>query len=145
MDPTEEQGGVRGEISAESPEIQPDEIEAPKPETIEEIDEDKEPGGASPQEVRARKEYRLRKQIEREREEDRRRIAALEGQITALREPVKKPEEEPLSPDQVWEMADRGETSERQAVRYEVQYQSWQANREADRRRVEEEIGRAHV
>ena len=80
------------EVPAPEPEKEPDATEPP----VEEPDLDKEPGGADPQAVRARKEYLARKRAQEERDQEREERLRLEGEVKALRESGEKPKQEKI-------------------------------------------------
>ena len=63
-----------------------------------EVEDAGEPGGAEPQAVRARKEYRARKKLEQDLHAERIRIARLEGELQGRQAPAKADPKEPEAP-----------------------------------------------
>jgi len=81
---------VEQELETEQEQPQTDEID----EATTHSDEDREPGGADPQAVRARKEYRLRKSREQENAQLRRELDELRGAVKTLKDVQTKPAQE---------------------------------------------------
>lgn len=111
-----------------------------------EIEEEREPGGDSPEQIRARKEYRLRKKTEAALQAEREKAIALEARVNTLAEvanretkpPVK--EQQRLSTDEAWAKVDTGEWTRGQASEYiaDTRYQEHRAKEKADERAVKE-------
>ncbi len=86
------------------------------------VDDDLEPGGASPEDVRARKEYRTRKTVERELQSERIEKIRLEERLRVLEQQQTKPPPEVkpriYTPDEVQAAIDAGQVSHAQASAY---------------------------
>ena len=87
--------------------------------------EEKEPGGDSPEQIRARKEYRLRKKIEAEAQTEREKVIALEARVQTLQEVAqRKPSVDQQEPPKRFTSAealrkvDNGEWTREQASDY---------------------------
>lgn len=86
--------------------------------------EEREPGGDSPEQIRARKEYRLRKKTEAALQVEREKVIALDARVNTLREvaeKVAKPpvkEEQRLTSAEAWGKVDSGEWTREAATEY---------------------------
>ena len=98
-------------------------------------DEGGEPGGADPQAVRARKEYRARKAAQEQLATERLEKARLEGELKALKE---KPAE-PKAPDKVYNLAelqaavDGGQLTQAEMTAYLVKQEAKRIREESNR------------
>ena len=87
--------------------------------------EEREPGGDSPEQIRARKEYRLRKKIEAEAQVEREKVIALEARVQTLQEVAerKPPVTQVAQPTrftsaEAWQKVDAGEWTRENASEY---------------------------
>ncbi len=121
-----------------APEVAP--VEATPEETSvvppPEQDDDKEPGGASPEDVRARKEYRTRKTVERELQSERIEKIRLEERLRVLEqqrqpEPVKA---RVYTTDEVQAAIDGGQVTHAQAAAYFAKVEAERILDERDKR-----------
>ena len=85
-------------------------------------EEEREPGGDSPEQIRARKEYRLRKKKETELQTEREKTIALEARVQTLEEVATRRAEQPpvveqkrLTSAEAWQKVDLGEWTREQA------------------------------
>lgn len=106
-----------------------------------------EPGGAEPQAVRARKEYRRRIQLQKDLQTERERAIAAEARADALAEsrdvaappaPPDKPAFQIYSDEQVSQAIDQGVISPLQASSYLAKREAYLAQQESERIRREE-------
>ena len=109
-----------------------------------------EPGGDSPQEIRARKEYRLRKKIEAEAQTEREKVIALEARVQTLQEVVeRKPQTTPVAPParltsaEAWQKVDTGEWNRESASEYiaDTRYLANRSQEQQEDKAVREILG----
>lgn len=112
--------------------------------------EEKEPGGDSPQEIRARKEYRLRKKIEAEAQEEREKRIALEARVQTLQEVAeRKPPVTQVAPParltsaEAWRKVDEGAWTREAASEYiaDSRYLANRGQEKEEERAVREILG----
>lgn len=107
------------------PEVKEENQEAPPQEEQEAgYEDDVEPGGAEPQAVRARKEYRARKRAEEENRELRESLYKLQGQVDVLTQQASKlaqpPTEKEWTSDQLQRAVDEGRIEDNPEIRAEI-------------------------
>ena len=99
----------------ETPEI----VTEAAPSVVETAEDEGEPGGAGPEETRARKEYRARKRIEQQLESERIERVRLEERLKTLEEVGKKPAAQRIyTPQEVQAAIDAGQVSTIEGMTY---------------------------